>query len=190
MNIIQALRVYLERLIIYPESILLRSFAIQILIFIIAFQLLSFIREASMITTNTSLHTVVAASNNINFNEVPTLMNGNISLMAQEKTTILYFFAPWCQVCHASIGNLQALYQKNEQLEVIAIALDFTSNKEVIKFTSKHQLTFPIALGNEAIKQTFEISGYPSYYVLNEENVIIGKSMGYSTELGLFLRSL
>ena len=117
-------------------------------------------------------------------------MGETISLNSQGKTTIVYFFAPWCQVCHASIGNLQALFQKNEQLDVIAVAMDYTSSEEVMKFTSQHQLTFPIALGNEAIKQTFEISGYPSYYVLNEENVIIGKSMGYSSELGLYLRSL
>ena len=169
---------------------LLRSFSIQAIIFLVAFQLLSFLRETSMLATDTPLSEVVSSNQGVNIDKVPTLMGETVSLNAQGKTTILYFFAPWCQVCHASIGNLQALYQKNEQLAVIAVAMDFTSNKEVMAFTSHHQLTFPIALGNEAIKQTFEISGYPSYYVLNEENVIIGKSMGYSSELGLYLRSL
>lgn len=169
---------------------LLRSFSIQAIIFLVAFQLLSFLRETSMLATDTPLSEIVSTNQGVNIDKVPTLMGETVSLNAQGKTTILYFFAPWCQVCHASIGNLQALYQKNEQLDVIAVAMDFTSNKEVMAFTSQHQLTFPIALGNEAIKQTFEISGYPSYYVLNEENVIIGKSMGYSSELGLYLRSL
>ena len=143
-----------------------------------------------MLSTDTALTDIVTATQAVVIDEVPTLMGETISLTAQGKTTILYFFAPWCQGCHASIGNLQALFQKNELLDVIAVAMDFTSNEEVMGFTSQHQLTFPIALGNEAIKQTFEISGYPSYNVLNEENVIIGKSMGYSSELGLYLRSL
>jgi len=143
-----------------------------------------------MLSTDTPLDEIITATQAVVIDKVPTLMDKTISLNAQGKTTILYFFAPWCQVCHASIGNLQALFQKNEQLDVIAIAMDFTSSEEVMKFTSQHQLTFPIALGNEAIKQTFKISGYPSYYVLNEENMIIGKSMGYSSELGLYLRSL
>ncbi|ALO34884.1 heme-binding protein [Colwellia sp. MT41] len=169
---------------------MLRSFAIQAIIFLVAFQLISFLRETSMLATDTPLSEVVSSNQSINIDKVPTLMGETVSLNAQGKTTILYFFAPWCQVCHASIGNLQALYEKNEQLDVIAIAMDFTSHKEVRAFTSKHHLTFPIALGNEAIKQTFEISGYPSYYVLSEENVIIAKSMGYSSELGLYLRSL
>jgi len=143
-----------------------------------------------MLSTDTPLDEIITATQAVVIDKVPTLMDKTISLNAQGKTTILYFFAPWCQLCHASIGNLQALFQKNEQLDVIAIAMDFTSSEEVMKFTSQHQLTFPIALGNEAIKQTFKISGYPSYYVLNEENMIIGKSMGYSSELGLYLRSL
>jgi peroxiredoxin len=121
---------------------------------------------------------------------VPTLMGDTVSLRSQGKTTILYFFAPWCQVCHASIGNLQALFQKNENIDVVAIALDFTTKNEVMKFTSRHQLTFPIALGSEAIKQAFAITGYPSYYILSEQNMVKGKSMGYSSESGLYLRSL
>jgi len=160
----------------------------QAIIFLMAFQLLSFLRETSMLATDMPLSNI--ASSAIHVDQIPSLMGNSISLNAQGKTTILYFFAPWCQVCHASIDNLQALYQKNEHLDVIAVAMDFTSSEEVMKFTSQHQLTFPIALGNEAIKQTYKITGYPSYYVLNEENVIISKSMGYSSELGLYLRSL
>ena len=143
-----------------------------------------------MLATDKSIDEVITENSDISIDLVPTLMDETVSLNAQGKTTVLYFFAPWCQVCHVSIGNLQSLFQKNEQLNVIAIALDFTSKDEVRNFTNKHQLTFPVALGNEAIKKVFEISGYPSYYVLNEENVIIAKSMGYSSELGLYLRSL
>lgn len=169
---------------------MLRSFAIQAVIFFSAFLLLSMLRETSMLATDKSIDEVITENSDISIDLVPTLMDETVSLNAQGKTTVLYFFAPWCQVCHVSIGNLQSLFQKNEQLNVIAIALDFTSKDEVRNFTNKHQLTFPVALGNESIKKVFEISGYPSYYVLNEENVIIAKSMGYSSELGLYLRSL
>jgi peroxiredoxin len=169
---------------------LLRSVAIQAIIFFSAFLLLSMLRETSMLATDKSLDEVITENSAISIDVVPTLMDETVSLNAKGKTTVLYFFAPWCQVCHVSIGNLQTLFQKNEQLNVIAIALDFTSKDEVRNFTNKHQLTFPVALGNESIKKVFEISGYPSYYVLNEENVIIAKSMGYSSELGLYLRSL
>lgn len=192
---------------------MIRSFIVQAIIFIVAFHILSFFRESSMLSTGVSLPTTqtqqpsvsnnevqstiseIKSNSNNNLNQidltnVPTLRGDSIALQSEGKNTILYFFAPWCQICHVSIGNLQSLYQKNDKLDVIAISLDYTSKKEVLDFTNKHQLTFPIAMGNTAIKNTFEITGYPSYYVLNEDNVIIGKSMGYSSELGLYLRSL
>jgi peroxiredoxin len=137
-----------------------------------------------------STDTQIAMSNELSFNHVPTLLGENISLNSQGKKTVIYFFAPWCQVCHVSIGNLQSLYEKNDHLDVIAVALDFTDINEVTNFTNKHQLTFPVALGKEKIKQAFQISAFPSYYIVSEDNSIIGKSMGYSSELGLYLRSL
>jgi thiol-disulfide isomerase/thioredoxin len=137
-----------------------------------------------------STNTVINANEDLLFKSVPTIMNETVSLNSQGKTTVIYFFAPWCQICHISIGNLQSLYEKNDNLDVIAVVLDFTNITEVTDFTKEHQLSFPIALGNEQIKQAFSISAYPSYYVISEENSIIGKSLGYSSELGLYLRSL
>ena len=121
--------------------------------------------------------------------QLKTLMNKDIKLQANGKKTIVYFFAPWCQVCNLSINNLQSIYQSNPELNVIAVALDFVDIDEVKEFTNRHQLTFPIALGNESVKVDFKVEGYPSYYVLNEENVIVARSLGYSSEIGLYLRS-
>jgi len=163
-----------------------RNIFIQILIFFAIFQGASFFRETSML----SIDTKIIAENDLSFTQIPTIMGETVTLNSQGKKMIVYFFAPWCQVCHVSIGNLQALYEKNDHLDVVAVALDFADISEVAKFTNQHQLTFPVALGNEEIKQAFSISAYPSYYIISEENSIIRKSMGYSSELGLYLRSL
>ena len=161
---------------------MLRNILTQIFVFFLIFQTISFFRETSMLSTSTTVSDSVI--------ELPTLMGESVKVHSAGKTTIVYFFAPWCQICHASIGNLQNLYEKNEQLDVIAVAMDYTSVIEVSKFTQQHQLTFPIALGNEAIKKQFKITGYPSYYIIDEQNTITGRSIGYSSELGLYLRSL
>ena len=106
-----------------------------------------------------STDTQVAAST------LPTLMHDTVSISANDKPVVLYFFAPWCEICHMSIGNLQSIYEKNDNIDVIAIALDFTDQSEVERFTRRHQLTFPVALGNEQLKKQYKIEGYPSYYV-------------------------
>lgn len=161
---------------------MLRNILTQVFVFFLIFQTISFFRETSMLSTSTSISDSVI--------ELPTLMGEPVKVHSAGKTTIVYFFAPWCQICHASIGNLQNLYEKNEHIDVIAVVMDYTSVIEVTKFTQQHQLTFPIALGNEAIKKQFKITGYPSYYIIDEQNTITGRSIGYSSELGLYLRSL
>jgi len=139
------------------------------------------IRETSMLSTDTQ----VVENQYVLDSTVGDKVN-----LATNKRTILYFFAPWCSVCHVSIANLQQTYQKNPNINVIAIGLDFMEKEEIDNFVARHELTFPVVYGNEKVKHDFQITGYPSYYVLNEENTIVNKSMGYSTEIGLYLRSL
>ncbi|MFT5294691.1 MAG: thiol-disulfide isomerase/thioredoxin [Colwellia sp.] len=150
--------------------------------FFTIFQALSMFREVDMLSTGE-----VITQRSIS---LKTLDNKTIELNHIDKITVIYFFAPWCQICHMSISNLQAIYEKNDHINVVAVALDYVDKKEVFDFSSQHQLTFPIALGNEQIKAQFKVKGYPSYYVIDEENTIIAKSMGYSSEIGLLLRTL
>jgi len=145
------------------------------------FQLLSWFKESDMLSTKDNLSKYQFT--------LTTTNGGNVSLKPAKKT-VIYFFAPWCSICHASIGNLQEVYQKNQEVNVIAVALDFVDKEEVIAFVARHNLTFPIAYGSEAVKQAFKIYAYPSYYVLSEDNIVLAKSMGYSTEIGLHLRTL
>ncbi len=143
---------------------------------------MSWLRASSMLDDQSQVTEVTV---------LPSLASEIIKVQANGKPLIVYFFAPWCQICHMSIGNLQNTYDSNkDNIDVIAIALDYAERNEVDNFVARHQLTFPVLLGTEQVKQRFQITGYPSYYVLDEENTIQGKSLGYSTELGLYLRSL
>lgn len=161
---------------------MLRSISIQIVILIIAFNILSVIRETKMLSGDELPQKTV--------HQLTTLMSDTVSLKANNKKTVIYFFAPWCNVCHVSIENLQEIYLNNQNIDVIAVALDYESKDEILEFSQQHQLTFPIALGNAKVKADFKITGYPSYYVLDSDNTIAGKSLGYSTEIGLYLRTL
>ncbi len=73
---------------------------------------------------------------------------------------------------------------------MIAIGLDYVKAEDIDQFVAQHQLTFPVAYGSEAVKQSYKISAYPSYYILDKDNIVVAKSIGYSTEFGLYLRTL
>ena len=101
--------------------------------------------------------------------------------------TVIYFFAPWCKVCHYSIPNLQKLYENTpkEQLNILAVVLDWQSKEEVIEYIKEHELSMPVLLGTTETMQDFKIQAFPTYYVLDKDQKITKVSMGYSTEIGL-----
>ncbi|WNC70477.1 TlpA disulfide reductase family protein [Thalassotalea psychrophila] len=163
----------------------MKGFIAQLLIIVLVVNLVSMVRETSMLS---SWHEDTAP----NF-ELTTLSGENayiyLSKQGLEHNTIVYFFAPWCAICRVSIHNLQNIYERDNNVSIVAVALDFVDKEEVAAFSEDLNLSFPILFGNEEVKQSYQVSAYPSYYVLDQLGKIEHRSMGYSTELGLFLRS-
>jgi len=117
---------------------------------------------------------------------LPTLEGNTSPIFDDDKQTLVYFFAPWCQICHLSIGNLEYLDESN--VNIVRIALDYETVDDVAEFAQRHDINSQIMLGNAAVKHTFKVSAYPTYYLLDTQQNIIGGSKGYSTAAGLKLR--
>lgn len=109
-------------------------------------------------------------------------------LLSDEKPTLVYFFAPWYTICSLSIDNLSYLDQS--KVSVVIIALDYSSNEEVQAFVDDHNITSDVFLGTNELQRLFQIQGYPSYYLVNEDAKIVSRSYGYSSAIGLKLREV
>lgn len=107
------------------------------------------------------------------------------------KTVMIYFFAPWCSVCRLSSGNLNNLRESKDESElaVIAIGSSFEQHSEVVDFAKEKGFEFPVLFGNDQLLQEYEIKGFPTYFVIDEEGKIKSRSIGYSTELGMRIRT-
>lgn len=115
-------------------------------------------------------------------------LNGDMySLEQSDRKTLMYFFAPWCTVCKISIGNLDVV--DTEEFNVVRVALDYQSVEEIHAFAEEAGVQGIVLLGGDQHKKRFNISGYPTYYILNENLQVIKRDMGYSTSLGLKLRT-
>ena len=124
---------------------------------------------------------------------LPTLLENDYFLKFnhRQKPTLVYFFAPWCRVCHASIENLEAIHQdQSDTLQIVAIALDWRSESEVSEFVSQHKLSLPVLLGTPKIRSDFQIWAYPSYYLISKDATVVSRNIGYTTELGMRWRLL
>ncbi len=104
-----------------------------------------------------------------------------------EQKTLVYFFAPWCSVCRVSMPSLNLL--PDDQLRVLAIALDWQTEAEVREFVTRSGYTGDVILGNSDVAQRWQIDAYPSYYVIAADGRILHRDRGLSTPPGLWLRT-
>ena len=101
------------------------------------------------------------------------LEGGVTPITEKGKRTLLYFWAPWCRVCAISIGSLQN------------IDADTLNVEAVENFVTNHEMQSPVLLGTQSLKSSLQIPGYPSYYLIDEEQNIVAKSFGLNTSVGI-----
>lgn len=108
-----------------------------------------------------------------------------------EKPALVYFFAPWCRICAASAGNLNRLqrWRDDNAIEIVAVALDWQTLDEVRQYAERHELKVTVVLGAPDVGRQWRIQAFPSYYVLDSDRRIVRRDVGYSTQLGLWLRA-
>jgi len=159
------------------------SWISQILIFIGIFVLITWWQQKDMLST--SSHELAPSFSLVN-------MQGEVMSFnptKQTQKTLIYFFAPWCMICHASIDNIEAIKQSADgEINFYIIALDWKGKQEVEAFIKEHHLTIPVLLGTQHTTDTFKIRAFPSYYVIDSDGLLQSKDMGYTTELGMRIR--
>ncbi len=107
------------------------------------------------------------------------------------SATLIYFFAPWCSVCAASSGNIEHLrdLKSDSGLDILLVALDWQTADEVQDYVERHEITVPVLLGDRQIASDWNVYAFPTYYILDSEQRIAHRDLGYSTLAGLWWRS-
>ncbi len=110
---------------------------------------------------------------------------------AAARPVLVYFFAPWCRICAASAGNLNRLRRWRDpgEIEIVAVALDWDTAAEVRDYVDRHELNVTVLLGDAKVARLWQIYAFPSYYVLNSDHRIVRRDIGYSSQLGLWIRA-
>lgn len=108
------------------------------------------------------------------------------------RPALVYFFAPWCRICAASAGNLNRLRRWRDpgDIEIVAVALDWETADEVRDYAKRHDLDVTVVLGDPGVSRRWQIRAFPSYYVLDDKHRIVRRDVGYSSQVGLWLRAL
>jgi peroxiredoxin len=121
-----------------------------------------------------------------------TLDGEQVSLASERgKTVVLYFFAPWCSVCSASSANIAALRRarSSSEVAVYAVGLAWSSRDELTRFAHDHRLGVPVLVGDDDVQRRFRIDAFPTIYVIDARGRVRDRLVGYTTALGLRLRT-
>ncbi|MEJ2257868.1 MAG: TlpA disulfide reductase family protein [Woeseiaceae bacterium] len=109
---------------------------------------------------------------------------------AEAQPVLVYFFAPWCRICGASADNLSRLSRwRGDKIEIVAVALDWTTEQEVRDYAARHELGVTVVLGDGAVRERWQVRAYPSYYVLDRDHRVLRRDVGYSSQFGLWWRA-
>ena len=108
------------------------------------------------------------------------------------RRVLLYFFAPWCKVCDLNIGNLNLVrkLRSEDSVALFAVALSYIDLQSVEAFLERNSLDVPVLLGTQKLLDAYRIRAFPTVYALDESGNIDGATVGYTTTLGLWWRSL
>ncbi len=115
---------------------------------------------------------------------------GNVSSASLAgKPTAIYFWAPWCGVCDASSHNMSAVRAAvGDDANVLSVVLEYRSLDSARDFVRRNEATYPVLLGNDAVRDAFAVTAFPTLYVLDSDGRVTSSAVGYTTELGIRAR--
>ncbi|MCQ6957055.1 TlpA family protein disulfide reductase [Mucilaginibacter aquariorum] len=117
--------------------------------------------------------------------ELPDLQ-GNIVSNSQlkGKVTLIDFSFNACAACMLSIPTLNKLHEKYRGSNVSIVTINTSDPKpSVIAFAKKNKINYSILLNGSKVAKSFQISAYPSFYLIDKNGMVAATFEGYSNEL-------
>jgi peroxiredoxin len=113
-------------------------------------------------------------------------LQGNIVTNAQlkGKVTLIDFSFNACAACMLSIPALKRLHEKYKGSDVNIMTVNTSDTKQsVIAFTKKNDINYTVLLNGSKVAKSFQISAYPSFYLIDKNGIIAATFEGYSKAL-------
>jgi cytochrome c biogenesis protein CcmG, thiol:disulfide interchange protein DsbE len=109
-----------------------------------------------------------------------TVDGGSISVGedSSEGATMLVFFATWCPHCQKEAPVISDLEGRYEDLRVVMVGIDGEDNPQKVReFVGRYDIESP-AVYEPGLGPEYGVSGYPTVYVLDGENRVVGAHSG------------
>lgn len=102
---------------------------------------------------------------------------------ASAKLRLLDFWYMSCGPCQMSIPHLKDLRKKysKDQLLILGVNSNDRNDQEKMKeFAKEKDLNYPTLIASKKTDSIFQVTGFPTYYLVDENNEIIKTQVGFS----------
>lgn len=97
------------------------------------------------------------------------------------KAVLLNFWATWCEPCKIEMPWFVDLQKKYgpQGLQILGVAMDDASNKEISDFARKMGVNYPIMIGKEAVGDQYGGLPYlPSTFYIDRDGKVVERVYG------------
>ena len=100
----------------------------------------------------------------------------------QGKVVLLDFWGVWCRPCRDSVPVLRELAGKVDTSKVAIISIDEGDSQEKwASFVKQNKMTWGQVYDEDhSLMETFAVPGFPSYFLLSKDGIILRKFSGWS----------
>jgi len=116
------------------------------------------------------------------------LIDNTTYKLSSNKAIIVHFWATWCPVCKVEASNIDKL---SDDFEVITVAVDSGNDQNIENYLYQNGVSFLVVNDkNRVLAKKFNVLVYPTTLIFNKDGKLIFSEVGYSSVIGLYLKSL
>jgi thiol-disulfide isomerase/thioredoxin len=96
------------------------------------------------------------------------------------KVVFINFWATWCDPCREEMPDIQRIYQKYKNQDVVVLAVNVRENADAAKsYFKTNNLTMPVLLDTTgAVPGGFRVTRYPETYIIDRQGRVGEFSIG------------
>lgn len=98
------------------------------------------------------------------------------------KVVLVNFWATWCPPCRKEMPDLQALYDKYKDQDLVVLAISDEEAAKVAPFITERHISYPVMLDpSRKVNDVFQVEGIPKSFVYDREGKLVAQSIDMRT---------